>query len=47
MNPETFNAVQPLLDKIAELIEKELDSTELRRLVAELGSLVARGRSPP
>jgi hypothetical protein len=38
VNPETFNAVQPLLDKIAELIEKELDSTELRRLIAELAA---------
>jgi hypothetical protein len=44
VNPETFNAVQPLLDKIAELIEKELDSTELRRLIAELGSLVGKGK---
>src|SRR5260370_24448486 len=42
--PETFNAVQPLLDKIAELAEKQLDSEELRRLMAELGNLVGKGR---
>ena len=44
MNPETFNAVQPLLDKIAELAEKQLDSEELRRLISELGNLVGKGR---
>ena len=36
MDPETFKAVDPLLDKIADLVEKQLDSEELRRLIAEL-----------
>lgn len=44
MNPETFNAVQPLLDKIAEIAEKQLDSEVLRRLMAELANVVGKGR---
>jgi len=36
VNPETFNAVQPLLDKIAEVVETQLASDELRRLLTEL-----------
>jgi len=44
VDPETFNAIQPLLDKIAELVEKQLDSEELRRLFAELGNLVGKRR---
>src|ERR1043165_1801352 len=35
VDPETFDAVQPLLDKIAELAEKQLESEELRRMIAE------------
>ena len=42
MNPETFSAIQPLLDKIAEFAEKQLGSEELRRLIAELGNLVGK-----
>lgn len=44
MDPETFNAIDPVLDKIAELAEKQLESEPLRRLIAELGNLVGRGR---
>ena len=44
MDPETFKAIDPLLDKIAELAEKPLESEPLRRLIAELGNLVGRGR---
>ena len=44
MDPEIFDAVQPLLDKIAEVVEKQLDSEELRRLIAELGNLVGKRR---
>jgi len=44
VNPETFNAAQPLLDEIAELAETQLASEELRRLMAELGKVVGKGR---
>jgi hypothetical protein len=44
VNPETFNAVQLLLDKIAEVIETQLASEELRRLLAELRKVVGKGR---
>lgn len=44
MNPETFDAVQPLLDQIAELADKQLDSEEFRRLMAEFGKLVGKGK---
>jgi len=44
VDPETFNAVQPLLDRIAELAEKQLDSEELRSLMAELGKVVGKKR---
>ena len=40
VDSETFKAMQPLLDKIAGLAEKQLDSEELRRLTAELGNVV-------
>ena len=46
VNPETFNAVQPLLDKIAELADKQFVSEELRRLITEFGNLVGKRRSP-
>ncbi len=42
MNQDQFAAMQPLLDKIAELAEKQFDSEELRRLVAELGGIVGK-----
>ena len=44
MDPNKFNAVQTLLDQIAELAEKHLDSEEVRRLLAELGEVVGKGR---
>jgi hypothetical protein len=44
VNPETFDAAQPLLDKITELAEKQLASEELRRIMAEPGNLVGKGR---
>lgn len=44
MDADTFDAIDPLLDQIADLAEKQLDSAELRRLVAELGKLVGKGR---
>jgi hypothetical protein len=40
VDPETFSAVQPLLDKIAELAETQLASEELRRLMVGLGNVV-------
>jgi hypothetical protein len=45
VDAETFKVVDPLLDQIAELIEKQLDSAELRRLIAEFGNLVGEGLS--
>jgi hypothetical protein len=44
VDPYTFKAMQPLLDKIAELAEKQLGSEELPRLIAELGNLVGKGK---
>jgi hypothetical protein len=44
VDAETSNAIQPLLDKIAQLAEKQLDSEELRRLVTELGAVAGKGR---
>ncbi len=44
MEAETFNAIKPLLDRIAELAEKQLESQDLRRLICELGSLVRKGQ---
>ncbi len=40
MDAAPFNAIQPLLDKIADLAERQLASEELRRLIAELANLV-------
>ena len=44
MDPATFKAMQPLLDKIFEFAEVQLDSEELRRLMAELGNVVGNGK---
>ena len=44
MDPEAFQAVQPLLDKIAELADKQFDSAELHRLISEFGKLVGKRR---
>ena len=44
MNHEISNALQPLLDKIAEIAEKQLASEELHRLIGELGNLVGKGK---
>lgn len=45
MNPEIFDAVQSLLDKIAEMAEKQFDSKDLRRLMADLGKAVGKGKA--
>jgi hypothetical protein len=44
VDPETFDAVDPLVDKIAELAEKHLDSEELRGLIAALGNRIGQKR---
>jgi hypothetical protein len=44
VNPATFKAVQPLLDKFAEFIDEQFDSEDLRSLVAELGKVVGKGK---
>ena len=45
MTPETFQAMQPLLDKIAELVSAHLDSEELRGVMSEFGKLIGDGKS--
>lgn len=40
MNPEQLQAVQPLLDKIAEFVDQQLGSEELRALLGEMGAVV-------
>ncbi len=40
MDQDQFKAMQPLLDKIAELAEKQFNFEELRRTVVELGNIV-------
>jgi hypothetical protein len=44
VDADTFNALDPLLDQIADVAEKQLDSGELRRLIAELSKLVGKRR---
>lgn len=44
MNPDTFKAIEPLLDKFAEFADKQLASEEIRRLTDELARLVGKGR---
>jgi hypothetical protein len=44
VDPETFKAVQPLLDRIAVIAGEQLDSGEFRRLVAELVNIVGKGK---
>jgi hypothetical protein len=45
VDAETFNAIQPLLDQISEIAEKQLESKELRRLLAEIGKLVGKRKT--
>lgn len=45
MDAEKIKAIEPLLDQIAELAEKQLDSAELRRLIGALSNLVGKGLS--
>jgi hypothetical protein len=40
-----MKGIEPLLDKIAELAERQLADTELSRLLAELGGLLDEGLS--
>lgn len=40
MKPDTFNAIQPLLDNIAELAEKQFSNDELRSLVAKFANVI-------
>ena len=42
MNPAVFDAVQPLLDKLAEIAEKEFESAEIRQLLTELATIVGK-----
>jgi hypothetical protein len=42
VNPESFQAIQPLLDKIAELADKQFNTEELRGLIAEFAHLCGK-----
>ena len=42
MDQNQFTAMQPVLDKVAELAERQFESEELCRLVAELGRIVGK-----
>jgi hypothetical protein len=44
MDPETFQAIDPLLDQIDEVADKLLEAEQCRRLIAELGNLVGKRR---
>ncbi|MCE9534762.1 MAG: hypothetical protein K8T89_27110 [Planctomycetes bacterium] len=44
MNAADFNATEPLLDKFVELAEKQLESAEIRQLLAELSGVVGKKR---
>lgn len=45
MDPATFNAVEPLLDQIADVVEQHLATPELHRLLSELSKVVGEGKS--
>jgi len=40
MNPDTFKAVDPHLDALAELADEHLADPEFRRLLGELSKIV-------
>ncbi len=43
MTPDTFNAVDPKLDSLAELADKHLADTQFHRLLAELSKVLGEG----
>jgi hypothetical protein len=45
VDPDTFNAIDPLLDQIAEIAEKQFNTDELRGLVAEFANLLGQGKA--
>lgn len=42
MNPETFHAIQPMLEKIAEIADKQFNNQELQSVLAEFANLVGK-----
>jgi hypothetical protein len=42
MDPEEFEAIQQLLDKIADIVDQQLGSEELGRFLGELGTAVGK-----
>jgi hypothetical protein len=42
MDPEAFNAVQPLLDQIAERADEQFNTDEIRNLVAEFAAIIGK-----
>lgn len=44
MNPAIFDAVQPLLDKIAEIADKQFLTPEFQNLLSELAAVVGKNK---
>lgn len=44
MDPKTFDALQPLLDKFAELAEKHFGSEEIHDLLTRFSNILGKGR---
>jgi hypothetical protein len=45
MDPAVFESVEPLLDEIAEVADRQLGMADLRRLLEELGKTLGKGYS--
>jgi hypothetical protein len=45
VDPTVFDAVRPMLDQIAELLDQQLGSPDLRRLLGELSNVVGDGKT--
>lgn len=44
MSPAAFDAMQPLLDRLAELAEKEFESADIRQLLKELVAIAGENK---
>jgi len=43
MDPETFDAVQPHLDKVAEIAERQLGAPEILQVLSDLSQILGKG----
>jgi hypothetical protein len=43
MDPASFDAIQPLLDKLAEIAELPLGTPELHRVLSDLSQILGKG----